>query len=158
MKCIYIMRHGESQPFAKDDAKRQLTSTGQQEAKTMARWLQSKVAMQRIWASPYLRAMETADIMHSVWPTIPLEVNDDITPDGEADVVKALVEQWSEANEQHLLLVSHMPLVSLLVQAFSYTGNMPMMATAAIACAQRNSEGRWDISWLASPSSVAHDT
>ncbi|GEN27595.1 phosphohistidine phosphatase SixA [Halovibrio variabilis] len=136
MPDVLIMRHGEAAPGAPDAARR-LTSHGEQEAEKMARWLVKRVvdgelAMPRLYASPYVRAQQTArqlcDALGCSLETLAM-----ITPDDSPNAVSDwLLEQPDGAP---IMLVSHMPLVGdlagLLVEGSPAQGiGFP---TAAIA-------------------------
>lgn len=136
MPNVLIMRHGEAAPGHLDHARR-LTPRGGREAETMARWLVQRVAegellMPRLYASPYVRAQQTAQMLCDALGCS-LETLDFITPDDSANAVSDwLLEQPEGAP---IMLVSHMPLVGnlagLLVEGSSDQGvGFP---TAAIA-------------------------
>lgn len=115
MPKVLIMRHGEAAPGYPDQARR-LTSRGEQEAEKIARWLAERVAagellMPLIYASPYVRAQQTAQKLCDALET-PLATLDFITPDDAPGKVSDwLLEQPEGAP---IILVSHMPLVGRL--------------------------------------------
>lgn len=112
MPDVLIMRHGEAGPGYPDYARR-LTSRGEQEAEMMARWLAERVAsgelaMPRLYASPYARAQQTAQMLCGALGTS-LETLDFITPDDSPSAVSDwLLEQPDDAP---IMFISHMPLV-----------------------------------------------
>ena len=64
MVNLVIMRHGEAEPLSTNDSQRQLTARGQHEVNQMALWLQQHyAAFDWVWASPYLRTRQTAELM-----------------------------------------------------------------------------------------------
>ena len=64
MVNLVIMRHGEAEPLSSQDSQRQLTARGQQEVNQMAVWLHQHYALfDWVWASPYLRTRQTAELM-----------------------------------------------------------------------------------------------
>ncbi len=107
MKLI-IMRHGEAGWAAASDFERVLTARGQQEVLNTASKLAEKETVDKVLASPYLRAQQTADI---VAETLGCSVGtlDALIPEGSPGKV---VEQLPESGT--VLLASHMPLVSVL--------------------------------------------
>lgn len=136
MPDVLIMRHGEAAPGFPDHARR-LTPNGEREAEKMARWLAKRVAAgellaPRIYASPFVRAQQTAQTLCDALGTS-LETLDFITPDDSPHAVSDwLLEQPDGAP---IMLVSHMPLVGdvtgLLVEGSTAQGiGFP---TAAIA-------------------------
>ncbi|MFB9867530.1 phosphohistidine phosphatase SixA [Vreelandella sulfidaeris] len=136
MAKVLIMRHGEAAPGHPDHTRR-LTARGKQEVTRMARWLAERVAngelpMPRFYASPYVRAQQTAQLLCDELEAS-LETLEIITPDD----APCGVSDWlmSEPENVPLMLVSHMPLVGelagLLVEGSAAQGlGFP---TAAIA-------------------------
>ena len=115
MPEMLIMRHGEAAPGYPDHARR-LTLHGEQEAEKMARWLAERVAegellMPRIYASPYMRAQQTAQRLCDALGTS-LETLDFITPDDSPGAVSDWLLEQPEC--EPIMLVSHMPLVGEL--------------------------------------------
>ena len=136
MNSVLIMRHGEAAPGFPDHA-RPLTPRGEREADTMARWLASRVeqgelALPMLYASPYVRAQQTAQRISDALGA-PLNTLSFITPeDPPSDVSEWLLTNRDDAP---IMLVSHMPLVGdlagLLVEGAPSQGvGFP---TAAIA-------------------------
>ncbi|WP_404374916.1 phosphohistidine phosphatase SixA [Vreelandella aquamarina] len=136
MNSVLIMRHGEAAPGFPDQARR-LTSRGEQEADTMARWLASRIeqgelARPTLYASPYVRAQQTAQRISDALGA-PLTTLAFITPDDSPSGVS----EWllTQRDDTPIMLVSHMPLVGdlagLLVEGAPSQGvGFP---TAAIA-------------------------
>lgn len=137
MVNLVIMRHGEAEPMLASDAQRQLTVRGQQEVSKMAQWLQQHyAAFDAIWASPYLRTRQTAELMLAKQSAASqLEIVPELVPDGDAAQFKAYFDaRLSDNPETRILLVSHMPLVSFLVEAFTQPDQAPIFTTAQLAC------------------------
>jgi len=141
------MRHGEAQNFveqgSRDDSQRALTAQGELEAKMMATWLQKmKIQPTQVFVSPYVRAQQTCAITTSLMKTA-ITTLDFITPSGDAKQVHDFIDGWcseqvaaesvTPEQEQSLLIISHMPLVSYLVAQLTQSGNAPIFATAGIA-------------------------
>ena len=124
MKVI-IMRHGQADWSAPSDSERSLTERGVQEVSSTVTQLADQ-QVDRIIASPYLRAQQTAGIASAALG-VPVETLDALEPDGDsARVIKALPESGV------VLLVSHMPLVSGLAGLLcdGSTSNGPSFQTA----------------------------
>lgn len=137
MVNLVIMRHGEAEPLSSQDSQRQLTGRGQQEVSQMALWLQRHYpAFDWIWASPYLRTRQTAELMLAKQqPFSQFEIVPELVPEGDAAVFKSYFDaRISEKPDARVLLVSHMPLVSFLVEAFTVQGQAPIFTTAQLAC------------------------
>lgn len=141
---LFIMRHGEAQNFVEqgscDDSQRALTQQGQQEAQVMAAWLQKKhTPPTQVFVSPYIRAQQTCAIVTSQIETT-VTTLDFITPSGDAKQVHDFLDGFCNADmdsktqqEQSILIVSHMPLVSYLVAQLTQFESAPIFATAGIA-------------------------
>lgn len=133
---LYIVRHGEAEPMVAPDELRKLTEHGCWEAKRTALWLKTQVSkFDQVYASPYVRAQQTKDIILEKGPdALELETLSTLTPEGDAksvmDFILAKIE-LGEREEHNVLCVSHMPLVSYLIGEF--TGYTPIMATAGVA-------------------------
>lgn len=136
LQKLMIMRHGEAAQGFPDHA-RPLTSQGASEASRMADWLASRIeqgelALPTLYASPYLRAQQTAQRMSDTL-SCPLHTLALLTPDD----APAEVSDWllSHNPGTPIMLVSHMPLVGeltgLLVEGATHQGIS--FATAAIA-------------------------
>lgn len=106
MKLI-IMRHGQASWSAPSDQERPLTDAGRAEVERTARKLKTH-PIDRILASPYLRAQQTAEIVSGILGC-PVETLDCITPD---DSPKAAMDALPDSG--NVLIASHMPLVSAL--------------------------------------------
>jgi len=141
---VFIMRHGEAQSFVElagcDDSQRALTKQGELEAKMMADWLRNmKISPSQVFVSPYVRAQQTTAIVTAAMQA-PISTLDFITPSGDAKQVHDFIDGWCSENsskvnkqeQQSILLVSHMPLVSYLVAELTRSENAPIFATAGI--------------------------
>ena len=131
------MRHGEAEPLSSQDSQRQLTARGQHEVSQMALWLQQHyAAFDWIWASPYLRTRQTAELMLAKQqPFSQFEIVPELVPEGDAALFKSYFDaRISTQPDARVLLVSHMPLVSFLVEAFTVQGQAPIFTTAQLAC------------------------
>jgi phosphohistidine phosphatase len=136
MVNIVIMRHGEAEPLQADDQQRALTDQGRLEVQQMASWLaRAYPAFDYLWVSPYLRTRQTAALMLEAQASCKLEVLTQLVPDGQALQVKDHLDLLlAEQPDARVLLVSHMPLVSFLVEAFTDAGRTPIFTTAALCC------------------------
>ncbi|MEE2022948.1 MULTISPECIES: phosphohistidine phosphatase SixA [Alkalimonas] len=155
MVNLVIMRHGEAEALQSTDAERQLTVKGITEANQMAGWLQLHFpAFDRIICSPYTRACQTAQLVlqKQAAKGCELELLSDLVPDGDPQQVQLYLDAlWAAQPELRILLVSHMPLVSFLVQTFSYSGQAPIFATAGVACLHYEPEKTGQLLETASP-------
>lgn len=132
---VVIMRHGEAQIQATTDSQRALTEQGRIEVQQMALWLaETYPAFDYIWVSPYIRTRETAAIMLAAQqPHTRLEVLPELQPEASAAIVQQRLDLLLAAEpDARVLMISHMPLVSFLVEAFTVAGQAPVFSTAAL--------------------------
>jgi phosphohistidine phosphatase len=109
---VWILRHGEAQPQAARDAERRLTAHGQAQAVRAATHLAGQ-PLQAIIASPYVRAQQTAALVHQALATsVSVRTGAWLTPDGDP---REVLDQLDALALEHVLLVSHQPLVGELV-------------------------------------------
>lgn len=129
---LWILRHGQAQNRAATDAQRELTERGREEIRESAAHLIGQ-PLEAILASPYLRTRQSAALVREVLGFQPEVITMPwLTPDSEPDEV---IEQLDELPWEHLLLVSHQPLVGALVgflQHGHYRQPQPM-DTASLA-------------------------
>lgn len=129
---VWILRHGEAQPKARSDSARELTEHGREEVLKSADHLIGK-PVQRILASPYVRAQQSARLVHQVLGLRePIVTVPWLTPD--SDPQRILTELDALGLEQ-VLLVSHQPLVGALIGLLAH-GNYQQaepMGTASLA-------------------------
>jgi phosphohistidine phosphatase len=133
MMRLYIMRHGDAAPRAASDALRPLTELGRYQARQAAEWLQAQPPEQII-SSPFLRARQTAELVHQLLPGSALAESACLTPDdAPVDALQSL-SPWCQEGAT-VLIVSHQPLVSDLATMLlggEGTASVPF-ATASIA-------------------------
>ncbi len=137
MPSLYIMRHGEAQMHARDDAARELTEWGRRQVVNVSQSMK-ELKPRRLLVSPYVRAQQTAQIVvdqlgiEPSWDTC-----DQIIPNADPRAVVSLLDQQVEQHQgkQPLLMVSHNPLVSALsglLLAGSLQQGLPFV-TASVA-------------------------
>lgn len=112
---IFILRHGQAEPQKTTDEVRELTDKGREDTK---RVFSARVAdmqsITEIWASPLVRAQQTAQIAASYFPALKIQTSELIIPESNS----ATAMDWLQSiNQQNLsiLLVSHQPFVGELV-------------------------------------------
>ena len=121
-KTITILRHGEAEPLSDSDANRELTDNGFQgsrsAANTLAGFLSLDHHLDAIFHSPFKRTQQTAWVLLQNLsrsgnrldvPCLPSDLLlEDVTP-------KLLINWLDRTDMNHVVLVSHQPLVSRLV-------------------------------------------
>ncbi len=127
---IFILRHGQAEAYQADDASRRLTAKGQIDTERMIK--QQMIQLQdieSIWASPLVRAQQTANIAASILNKT-VETREHLEP--EADV-QQLLAQLHSANLQSILLVSHLPLVGVLANRLcGFENNRIQFSTSSL--------------------------
>jgi len=131
------MRHGQASFTAPSDELRELTELGREESMVMARWLAIKESGFSVtFASPYIRAKQTYEcvINNFNMPVHHYEL-DDLTPESSPSRCgDALLAYCSEHNADNALVVSHLPLVDLLISDLCKGEFVSSFTTSSIAC------------------------
>jgi len=142
---VYLFRHGiaiaREDPACPPDPERRLTEKGARRTAAAVRGLaRLGVLATRVWSSPYLRAMETAELVRSG-----LEIDDavevfhHIEPGGDhVETARAL--------EGGVLIAGHAPHLDFLVEHL--TGAHVRMKKAGCACVDLDEER---LVWLLEP-------
>lgn len=135
---VWILRHGEAQPHAARDAERRLTAHGQAQAVQAAAHLVGQ-PLQAIIASPYVRAQQTAALVHHALAA-PLVVRTEawLTPEGDPHEV---LNQLDALALEHVLLVSHQPLVGELASLLEHAHVQQPVGFSTASLAEL--EGAW---------------
>ncbi len=145
---FFIMRHGEAEAPRLDDKGRQLTTVGKAQTADASNWLikhycpDHKVDFALV--SPYQRTRQTFDLFSNFVSSNKTEISEDITPNGNADDVHHYL--FAKAHRslnmttpmKRVLVVSHMPLVSYLVDSLCGSFTTCLFATASIAVIKYN--------------------
>ncbi|MCW8127067.1 phosphohistidine phosphatase SixA [Microbulbifer halophilus] len=144
---LLILRHGEAEPMEVDDAARQLTGRGRaQVAGICESRVEALSGVRAIWASPFVRARQTAEIVADKFgleiKTEPLLIGD-TSPQQVLDALQ-------QVGDFPLLLVSHQPLVGSLINGLCGTGDRYPMGTSSLAClsAEVWADGCAELEWL----------
>lgn len=130
---LWLLRHGEAQPYQRNDAERQLTGHGREQV-LLAAANAAGQSFDHVICSPYIRARQTADIfLAQTGYTREPEIASWLTPDSS---VKEVVRRLGAHEEQNLLLIGHQPLLGNLAGWLcegSRSSHVPF-ATASLAC------------------------
>jgi len=140
---LWVLRHGEAEPRANTDAERRLTGHGREQALHSAARLLGQ-PLQAIIASPYVRAQQTAALVHGTLGLAePVRTVPWLTPESD---VRQVIGEVERLGLEHVLLVSHQPLVGVLVgMLVDGHGQQPApMSTASLA----ELEGDWPLAGL----------
>lgn len=97
-----------------NDQSRSLTERGKGQVSELWHQLHDKgVKISRLVASPFLRTQQTAQLIASFYPSISIETSDVLLSESNPQSVLDWLQQQPE--QDGLVLVSHMPLVGILV-------------------------------------------
>jgi phosphohistidine phosphatase len=134
---LWVLRHGEAVPHGSrpHDSERELTDNGRKEVLRTAALLIGK-PLTAIYASPYLRAQQTAQLVRETLGFEPeIRTVEWLTPDTEPDKV---AEQMVAVSD--VLLVSHNPLVGNLLSYLQHGAGHPpdRVSTAGLAELESN--------------------
>jgi phosphohistidine phosphatase len=129
---LWVLRHGEAEPHDSKphDSERALTAHGRQEVLRSAAELMGE-PLTAIYASPYLRAQETAQLVRETLGFEPeIRTVEWLTPEIDPDKV---AEQLVSVS--NVLLVSHNPLVGNLLSYLQHGAGYPpeRVSTAGLA-------------------------
>lgn len=128
---LWVLRHGEAVPYGScPDSERELTALGREEALRSAAQLIGQ-PITAIYASPYLRAQQTAQVVREALGFEPeIRTVEWLTPEIDPDrVAEQLV------SVSNVLLVSHNPLVGHLLSYLQHGAGYPpeKVGTAGLA-------------------------
>ncbi len=131
---LYLLRHGEAEPYRTDDQSRELTEAGRQQIRRAARYL-SQTPFNRILHSPLVRARQSAELIHEQIPSALLTATEYLTPTSDHRQLFRQLDTFK--NEEHLLCVGHEPFLSsfiALVVTGSRYGAHYTVGTGTLAC------------------------
>ena len=112
---IILIRHGQAESFASDDASRMLTTQGEHQSQQTAAWLLNQgYQLDALIVSPYKRAQQTAYHVAQVFD-IPITSCDQITPDNSAQAAFEWLDELLLPESATIAVVCHMPIVASLV-------------------------------------------
>ncbi|MGE8393422.1 phosphohistidine phosphatase SixA [Pseudomonas sp. BIGb0427] len=140
---LWVLRHGEAEQRANTDAERRLTAHGREQVLRSAAQLLGQ-PLQVILASPYVRAQQTAALVHEALGFgKPVQTVPWLTPDSDPH---AVISELESLGVNEVLLVSHQPLVGNLVSLLAHGSRQPPapMSTASLA----ELEGEWPLAGL----------
>lgn len=140
---LWVLRHGEAEPRANSDPERRLTTHGREQVLRSAARLLGE-PLQAIIASPYVRAQQTAALVQGALGFVePVRTVSWLTPDSDPQQVIA---ELDRLGLEHVLLVSHQPLVGALVGLLEqgHYQAPAAMSTATLA----ELEGDWPLAGL----------
>lgn len=148
---LWILRHGEAEARANTDAQRRLTVHGREQVMRTAGYLLAQ-PLQAIFASPYVRAQQTAALVsEALGFDKPVSTVPWLTPESD---MQQVIGELDRLGLEHVLLVSHQPLVGALVGMLEHghAQQPAAMHTASLA----ELEGEWPLAGLMSLRGLHH--
>ncbi|RMS86763.1 phosphohistidine phosphatase SixA [Pseudomonas savastanoi] len=148
---VWVLRHGEAQSRARSDAERELTAHGREEVLKSAVHLSDK-SVQRIIASPYVRAQQTAELVRqSLGFNDPVVTVPWLTPDSSP---REVLLQLDKLGVDEVLLVSYQPLVGELIGVLAH--GSPQQAEPMSTASLAELEGEFVLAGAMQLNSVRH--
>jgi phosphohistidine phosphatase len=132
---LYFIRHGEAGTMAPSDFERTLTQRGERDVHAAGQALKGMIKrVHGIFASPFIRAQQTAAILQGYFGESRIESCDHLTPGAEP---KNLFRELQHCtNDSNVLLISHEPFISTCISTLTY-GSADARITirpATVAC------------------------
>ncbi|MGZ3660497.1 MAG: phosphohistidine phosphatase SixA [Bdellovibrionota bacterium] len=125
---IYLVRHGiaEDPTTASSDAERRLTEEGREKTERVAKAFHKRVSkVDLIFHSPYLRALETAQIFSAEFPRAKMQAAKGLTPHDEAKSALPLLNGFG--SEESVMIVGHEPHLSTLASLLLTGKSSPIL-------------------------------
>ncbi|HKU41466.1 MAG TPA: phosphohistidine phosphatase SixA [Polyangiales bacterium] len=154
MPLLYLVRHGiaEARSASGRDDDRGLAQDGVHEMQRAAAGLaRLDMHVHAIWASPLLRARQTAEILRdALAPGLELAIQPGLRPEGDVDAVMQELQAASDVEAR--MLVGHEPSISALGSAL-LTGStsgvrLPFKPGSVLAIERASAAGRGTLRWF----------
>jgi phosphohistidine phosphatase len=136
MKTLYLLRHADAEPakYYDDDRDRELSSTGERDARRLGRFLSATDQLpDQFLTSTAVRARQTAEVLPvgGDWQVeVPLRPCHDLYRAQPADVLDEI--QATEDEVQAILLVGHEPTWSTTVSQLVGAANVSLPAGTCV--------------------------
>ncbi len=128
---LFLMRHGDAEPYAACDRERPLTARGRLQVQAKAEAFKARLsAVSHVYHSTFLRARETAGIIAEVMDNKPVFELASWAPESAPERALETLETLVESTP---LIVTHMPLISY-VEALLCQGSV--LSPTAFNCAE----------------------
>lgn len=138
---VFIVRHAKSlYDWSKypTDAVRPLSQKGKERQRRASKGMKKRgMTFNLAWVSPYQRAQDTLGIIQKIFNVaVPVEIIEELIPGGDEEkVLELLQRQAKKAPLSKLLVVTHNPLVSNLVELIDAESIIDMETSAVVHCA-----------------------
>jgi len=121
---LYLIRHAiaEEENASGEDSQRGLTDKGAKKMRLIAKGLRTLgVEFDLIVSSPYLRAVQTSEILSDVFKKKKFVLSENLMPMGDIDLLIAEINEKYSVNS--LAIVGHEPYLSTLVSLLTAGGS-----------------------------------
>ena len=149
---LFVLRHGQAEPYCLDDAGRQLVARGRENvAQVVQQSLVDLRGVEQLWVSPFIRAQQTAEVAMPLLGNPACHTTSLLVPDANPN---ALIEILEDGAIDSLLLVSHQPFVSRFIEILcAAPPGAYAMDTSALACIDLTfpAAGMGSLRWLRHP-------
>lgn len=150
---IYCLRHGQAGPLLTTDEARPLTAKGRSDtAVVLQTRIKNMQQVSRIWASPLVRAQQTAEITQDFFPALKIHTSSLLVPEANpSTLIERLSDELAPDDKRAILLVTHQPLVGTLVnQLCNKADNYYFMGTSSLAAIELDvvAAGLGNLLWL----------
>lgn len=150
---VFVLRHGQAEPQKTTDEVRNLTVKGRADVAASVNFsLVELTKVQEIWASPLVRAQQTAQIVQDLLLaqgiSIVIKTTDLITPESNPS---GLFDSLQATNAESVLLASHMPFVGDFMDIFCGSeSGFHSMNTSSLALIECNAAAAscGELRWL----------
>ena len=136
MTDIYLLRHGHAEADAPRDDLRPLSARGEKQVQEVVEHAKCALGeVQACFASPYIRAQQTAELVKPVLQDVDWLTWDTITPSGHPqNVIEDLYKYQKRSAVDSILLVTHNPFVNMLLDKLGgFDVGLYRMGTATLA-------------------------
>lgn len=144
---LFIMRHGDAERTFIKDEDRNLSPLGIEQSIQSGIWLKQicedfEFPLDKVLVSPFLRAKQTYDNVLQNVEVLDHEVCADITPSGDPVTAHLYIDALLQQNPsmRSMLLVSHMPFVSYLLDEICTEQKSLLFSTGFIVAVKYDSD------------------
>ncbi|MFA6468488.1 MAG: phosphohistidine phosphatase SixA [Bacteroidota bacterium] len=152
---LYFLRHGQAGHDFPTDFERELTEEGKHASKIVGKFCSElHIHLTHAFASPLVRAQQTAHAVLKKLPEITLSESEHLTPD--ADPRNLLELLRTLPNDSRVLLVTHEPFVTACISKLisGSEATHVIMKTTSLACIETHGslvKGCGKLRWLLTP-------
>ena len=149
---IYLMRHGEAEPFGQDKD-RILSTAGKNDVNNLSHFLkQQPLKVTHFFHSNKMRAIETASIMSTaIHSTYPMTERQELDSDASIQLLLTELPAW----EGNVFLVGHMPymgkLASYLSTANENLAHFAIEPGCLLCLESAGYKSQWQLAWMINP-------